>query len=196
MRDNPPRKNNKPREKKQPKRITADYLHNSGLYYLQRYAASSGHFRQVMLRKVKKSCMVHLDQSYETCVPLVDALVEKFKSSGLLNDDLYLRGVVGSLRRRGTSKQTILNKLRMKSVSADVTTEYLQECDTDFAGDGNGDLKAAIIFARKKKLGPFAGTRVEEPQKTLAKLARAGFSYDTANKVLKMGEDEALEKIY
>ncbi|MCD8497437.1 MAG: hypothetical protein LRZ85_04760 [Alphaproteobacteria bacterium] len=51
---------------------------------MQRYAASSGHFRQVMLRKVKKSCHAHADQDYEACAVLVDALVDKFKASRLL----------------------------------------------------------------------------------------------------------------
>lgn len=188
--------NNKPRkrsaQKKIPRRITADYLHNAGLYYLQRYAASSGHFRTVMLRKVKKSCLAHADQSFEDCTVLVDALVEKFKTSGLLNDDLYVRGVVGSLRRKGASKQAILGKLRVKSVTGDLATTKLEECDEEFAGEENGDLKAALIFARRKKLGPYAGTRVEEPQKTLAKFARAGFSYEIAARVMRMGKDEVL----
>lgn len=192
MNTNPAPPKSKPRPaKKPPKKITADYLHNSGLYYLERYAASSGHFRSVMLRKVKKSCLAHPDQDYEACATLVDALVEKFKASGLLNDDLYLRGMVGSLRRRGVSKQAILGKLRMKSVTGDMAGTYLDQHDDEH---GSGDLKAAIIFARKKKLGPFARPeRPEEPQKTLAKFARAGFSYDVAGKVMRMSADEAEE---
>lgn len=196
-----PAKNNKPPArstgKKIPKRITADYLHNSGLYYLQRYAASSGHFRSVMLRKARKSCLAHPDQDYNACVELIDTLVAKFKASGLLNDDLYVRGVVGSLRRRGTSKQAILGKLRLKAVDADMAGEYVEECDADFSRDesGNGDFRAALIFARKKKIGPFAGIKSEEPQKTLAKFARAGFSYDIANRVMRLSEAEALDII-
>ncbi|MCD8562572.1 MAG: RecX family transcriptional regulator [Alphaproteobacteria bacterium] len=177
--------------KKIPKRITADYLHNSGLYYLQRYAASSGHFREVMLRKVKRSCQAHPDQNYADCAALVDELVAKFVRSGLLNDDLYVRGVVSSLRRRGTSKQAIMGKLRMKAVTSDLAETHLEECDEDFAGDeGNGDFKAALIFARRKKLGPFAGDKEEEPQKILAKFARAGFSYDIATKVMRLEADD------
>lgn len=194
MDTSPARPNSKPRPvKKPPKKITAEYLHNSGLYYLQRYAAASGHFRAVMLRKVKKSCMAHPDQDYEACALLVDALVGKFIASGLLNDDLYLRGVVGSLRRRGTSKQAILGKLRLKAVTGDVAEEYLDRHDEEFTADDiSGDLKAAIIFARRKKLGPFANPdRAEEPQKTLAKFARAGFSYDIASKVMRMDGTEA-----
>lgn len=184
--------NNKPPArrpgKKIPRRITADYLHNSGLYYLQRYAASSGHFREVMLRKAKRSCQAHPDQNYADCTALVDELVAKFIRSGLLNDELYVRGVVSSLRRRGASKQAILGKLRVKAVTGDLAETQLEACDEEFAAEkfGNGDLKAAIIFARRKKLGPFAGDRQEEPQKALAKFARAGFSYDIAAKVLRM----------
>ncbi len=66
----------KKREKPAPKKITESYLHNSGLYYLQRFSASSEHFRSVMMRKVKKSCMHHTDQDYDACAVMVDKLVE------------------------------------------------------------------------------------------------------------------------
>lgn len=198
MQPSVPAKNNKPRAaKKPPKKITAEYLHNSGLYYLQRYAASSGHFREVMLRKVKTSCRAHPDQEYAQCAELVDALVQKFLSSGLLNDDLYVRGVVGSLRRRGTSTQSILGKLRLKSVDGDTAARHLQEIDEDFADAEQGETaerKAALIFARRKKLGPYAQAGWEEEdgafQKALAKFARAGFSYEVAAGVLKLGAGE------
>lgn len=110
---------------------------------------------------------------------------------------MYVRGMVGSLRRRGLSKQAILNKMRLKSVDTDTAGEYLEECDSDFAGtEENGDFRAALIFARKKKIGPFAGAREEEFQKTLAKFARAGFSYDIANRVLTLDQSAAEDAIY
>ncbi len=45
-------------------------------------------------------------------------------------------------------------------------------------------LSAARLYAKRKKLGPFA-TRARDPQKDMAALARAGFSYDVVSRVIK-----------
>jgi regulatory protein len=73
------KKSEKKTGRKKPKKITAQYLHNAGLYYLQRFAASRGQFRSVMLRKIRRSCMEHREQDYEACAALVEKIVEKFE---------------------------------------------------------------------------------------------------------------------
>ena len=54
-------------KKKQPRKISPDYLRNSGLFYLQRYTASSHHFRVVMQRKINRSIAVHTSLDKEEC---------------------------------------------------------------------------------------------------------------------------------
>lgn len=187
-------KGEKTPRKKIPKRITESYLHNSGLYYLERYHASSGHFRTVMLRKVKKSCMHHTDQNYEECAKLVNHLVEKFVNSGLLNDDLYLQGMIASFRRKGLSKRMIMQKLITKKLDSDQIERYLQKHDEEVEAK-NPELKSAAIMCRKKKLGSYA-TSERDLQKELAKLGRAGFTYETSRKILEMDKDEVEDLIY
>ena len=171
---------------KKPKKITPDYLHNAGLYYLQRFSASRQHFRTVLMRKVKKSCYEHKDQNYEDCAALVEETVQKFERAGLLNDELYTQGVVNSLRRQGKSKKVIVMKLQTRGISQDLAAEKLEAVDSEKNGDA--DLIAAIMVTRKKKAGAF-GNR--DPEKTLAALARAGFSYDIAKKALEMSREDA-----
>jgi regulatory protein len=178
------------KEKRPPKKITASYLHNSGLYYLQRFSSSSENFRQVMIRKARKSCMHHTDQSMEDCLELINALVEKFISAGLLDDESYTRGVVSSLRRQGKSRRAILAKLRSKGLSADLVSLKLEEHDEE-KSDIDAELRAALVFSRKKKIGPYKNDRKTEHEKMLASMARAGFSYETSRSVLEMGLDEA-----
>jgi regulatory protein len=179
------KKSQKKTGRKKPKKITAQYLHNAGLYYLQRFAASRGQFRFVMLRKIKRSCMEHRDQDYEACARLVEETVEKFERAGLLNDELYTRGAVISLRRQGKSKNAIVSKLKTRGVAATLVTETLGAQDTE-----DSELRAALTVLRRKKAGPF-GDR--DTEKTLAALARAGFSYDTAGRAMKMDRVEAEE---
>jgi regulatory protein len=186
---------NTPKKIRPPRKITADYLHNAGLYYLQRFAASSGQFRTVMLRKVKKSCRFHTSQDYTKCTEMVEELIKKFEGTGLLDDKAYARGMVTSLRRQGKSKRAIASKLNVKNLSNNDVEEALDQYNESFnASPRETELQAGLIFARKKKIGPFR--RAEEMQeKELAAFGRAGFSYDTALSILKFSLEEAEEQI-
>jgi regulatory protein len=178
-----------PKARKKPKKITADYLHNSGLYYLQRFSASRSQFRTVMTRKVRRSCMEHKDQNFEDCMALVEETIKKFERAGLLNDELYTQGVVSSLRRQGKSKRAILTKLQTRGIASALTLEKLETVDSE--NEGNAEMKAALMVLRRKKSGPFGNNK--EDEKILAALARAGFSYDTAQRAMRMDRDEAEE---
>jgi len=178
-----------------PKKITENFLYNSGLAYLQRYPASIAHFKRVMTRKIDRSCAYHTDQSRDECLKLLENLVQKFTELGLLNNEAYLTGMVTSMRRRGLSRKLILMKLIQKGLPED---QILRQIDS-FDGENNvqeGDLTAALILARKKKLGCFSRLDKDQDfQKQLAVLGRAGFGYETARKTLETPETEALEII-
>lgn len=185
---------NKPRNQRQkprtPRKITPTYLHNAGLYYLERFSASKNHFKSVMMRKVKRSCMHHTEQDYDECAKMVDEVADKFERLDLLNDEVYARAVVTSLRRRGLSRMMIINKMRMKGIDKERAQEELNKIDAEGDEDQDPELQAALKLARKKKIGPYFIGEEEDTQKSLGKLARAGFSYDTARKVLEYEEDD------
>ncbi len=188
--------NNKTEKKRRPpKKISESYLHNAGLYYLERFAASSAHFKSVMMRKIDRSCNHHKDQNKEDCVALLDKTIEKFQSVGLLDDVLYTRGMVHSMRRRGLSSRMVQAKLRAKGVPFDLIKKTL-DAHTEET-DGNPEITAAVKMARRKKIGPYlrAGKEDDEKifEKSLGALARAGFSYDIAKQVLEMSLEEAEE---
>ncbi len=175
------------RARKAPKKITKSYLHNSGLYYLERFSASSEHFKSVMRRKIKRSCMHHTDQDYDTCVELLEKTVERFIEIGLLNDTVYAQSLVNRLRRQGLSRSAILTKARIKGVDTNLAADIIAEHDeTEHVSSTHAEKQAALRLARKKKIGPFARTEEtpEDEKKSLGKLARAGFSYDIARFVL------------
>ena len=184
------------RKKRLPKKITATYLHNSGLYYLERFSASKKHFISVMLRKVKRSCMHHQDQNYEECVQLAHELADKFEKSGLLNDDLYTDGMVSSMRRRGLSQRAIVTKMQIKGIDQDKTRDVLETHDTEeYDTPENAEMRSALKLARKKKIGPYFTGDEENIQRSLGMFARAGFSYQISKTVLDMTLDEAEERL-
>lgn len=179
------------KEFKPPKKISERYLYNSGLAYLQRFPASSMHFRTVMMRKINKSCRHHLEQNIEECIKMLDTLILQFQDLGLLDDTAYLRGMIISLRKRGLSAAQVYNKLQQKGYQRDTIESELKKHDIEeYDSEYNGDSYAALTFIRKKKLGVFDTLKKRDPEKSLAMMARAGYNYDIAKKALSMKEDD------
>ena len=191
-------KSNKSKEKKfkPPKKISERYLYNSGLAYLQRFPASSSHFRTIMMRKIQKSCRTHDDQDIEECKKLLEDLILKFQDLGFLDDKSYLKGMIISLRRRGLSALQVKIKLQQKGFAPDSIQKALQDHDVqEYETNENGDIYAALVFVRKKRLGPYDPEKKHSLEKSLATMARAGYSYDTATKTLAISVDELEEKL-
>lgn len=176
--------------KKPPKKITEKYLYNSGLAYLQRFPASTAHFRRVMTRKIDRSCKHHKEQDREASLALLDGAIATFTRMGLLNDDAYLTGMVNSLRRRGLSRQAILSKLQQKGLNSAQILETVAHYAEAYSA-GSSELIAALMLARKKRLGPFRRAEEYDRNKELAALGRAGFDFDVAQKALAMPQQEA-----
>lgn len=196
------------KEPRPPKKITESYLHNSGLYYLQRFSSSSANFKTVMMRKVWKSCAHHEDQDKDECEALVDKTVVKFEELELLDDAAYTRGMVTSLRRRGLSKRAIANKLRVKGIEQSETLAALDKYEHEnLRNPEEAEFIAALTMARKKHLGPFIRTdrikpdmddeeRKKEFNKAMAKLARGGFQYNIVRRVFDMNLNDADQFLY
>lgn len=179
------------RERKPPKKITPTYLHNSGLFYLERFAASKKHFKTVMLRKSKRSCLYHTDQDYQDCITMVDELADKFEQCGLLNDALYTSSRVSSLRRKGLSQATIIMKMLHKGISKDETCLALEKLDDEqYESAAEAEKAAALRLARKKRIGPFFRGEEQDTKKSLGVFARAGFSYNIAIDIINMSADD------
>lgn len=171
---------------KKHKKITSTYLENAGAYYLQRFSASISQFRQVMSRKIAKSCRDHPDQSMETCHVLLENVIQKFINLGYLNDAAYANALHASLQNKSFARSRIIRTMQQKGVPQDILQEILPEQNE------NDDLRSAIKWARRKKLGPYSlREKPNQQQRDLAAMARAGFSFECANKALRLPPEEA-----
>ena len=185
----------KPGERKAPRKISAQYLENAALFYLQRFATSTENFRRVMVRKIRRSCTFHKVEA-EPFFPIVEDMITRYVRTGLLNDKGFAEAKTSSLRRKGLSKKAILSKLQAKGLS---TAEIESAIGTIDAGrmadteDENPEMTAALTFARKKRLGSFRKTAepdLKQRQKELATMGRAGFSYEIARAALDFRDEE------
>jgi regulatory protein len=172
---------------KPPTRMTETALANAALFYLSRFASSSGNLKRVLMRKVARSA-AHYGDDPAPLKPVVDALVAKYTASGAVNDVLYAESQTRSLRRRGGSARVIVQKLSAKGVPADIVAETASALR-----DEGGDAAAALRLAKRRRLGPFrASGRAENRQRDMAALGRAGFEYQVASMIVDADDVETL----
>lgn len=175
-----------------PKKATAKHLENVALWYLQRFAASADSLRRVLMRRVEKSARAH-DTDRDEGAAFVEDIIARFRASSLLDDRVYAEGRTLSLHRRGISTRGIRARLAAKGVGADDIDAALAMLRDQTA---DPDLAAAIAYARRRRIGPYRtrGDREEMRERDLAALARQGFGYDIARRVIEaldIGELEA-----
>ena len=189
MRDDKSR-NDRNQARRPPDKATAKHLENVALWYLRRFAASTDSLRRVLMRRVEKSSRAH-DTDREDGAGLVEDIIARFRATGLLDDRRYAEGRTTSLHRRGVSIRGIRARLAAKGVGAADIDAALATLHNETAAP---DLTAAIAYARRRRVGPYRtrGDREEMRERDLAALARQGFSYDIARRVIDAGDPEEL----
>ena len=177
--------------RRRPRTVTPTSLRNAALYYLQRYASSARNLHDVLTRRVHRAERHHEIDS-EEAASWINALVKDFQESGLLDDRIYTEGRVQSMFRLGRSRRLMMLELRNKGVPVDIIEEALAALAEE---NHEPDRTAAVRFVQRKRLGPYRlGSRQEYRNRDLAALARAGFGYDTAHRVIDAETREILEE--
>jgi regulatory protein len=165
--------------------IEAELLERWALHYLGRYASSAENLRRVLMRRVR--------QKFPAAAPaaLIEALIARYRQSGLLDDAAYAAGRVQSLYRRGESLRAIRARLAAKGVTPEDVADAVSNL-REAAPDP--DLAAACAFARRRRLGPFRRGAADHLRE-LGAFARAGFGRRVAEAVLACADAEAVEAL-
>lgn len=173
-----------------PRKVTPASLERSALAYLERFAASAESLRRVLARKVDRSARAHEDVDPAQGAAWIEALIERYRRSGLLDDHAYAEARTASLRRQGRSARAIADRLAMKGVEREVIDQAMEPTRTPAV-----ELAAAVRLVRRRRLGPLRhqADRAEHRERDLAVLGRAGFSFEIARKVILVESDEALD---
>jgi regulatory protein len=113
-------------------------------------------------------------------------VVAALATAGAVNDVAFAESRARRLRRSGRSRRAVLAHLGAKGVGAGTAGVAAPE-------DEAAELAAALIFARRRRVGPFARDEGEPPDRTriLMAFARAGFSGAVARRALDCEPAEA-----
>ncbi len=160
------------------------------LAYLGRFASSAENLRRVLLRRVRRR-LPEDREAQAAAGAAIDALVARYRASGLVDDAAYAAGRARARLRRGQSLRTIRAGLAAKGVAADEAEAAIAALRDD---GGDPDIAAACAFARRRRLGPYRRGSAD-PDKALAAFARAGFSRAAAEAILSCRSPDEAEAL-
>jgi regulatory protein len=154
---------------------------NSAAYRLSRSMMSERQLAEAIRRKAKQKFTDIVPEQIET---LVAAALRFGRDNKALDDRAYAEISTRSAMNGGRSRRAIAQRLSRKGIDRDTALEAIKSTDEVFA---------AMVYARRRRLGPFRREDKDESlvAKEMAALARQGFSYDVCRKVLGLPIEEA-----
>ncbi|HXT81654.1 MAG TPA: RecX family transcriptional regulator [Acetobacteraceae bacterium] len=164
-------------------------LHAAALAYLTRFAATEAGLQRVLDRRIDRWARTTVDRdavsaAVETAKRIAAAVVARLAASGAVSDMAFAESRARSLSRAGRSRRMVAATLAAKGISGEMARAALPD-------DEDTELGAALVLARKRRIGPFRTAPAGDKQRELAVLARAGFARDIALKALSMTPDDA-----
>jgi len=167
-------------------------LHDAALRHLARYATTQAGLLRVLSRRIDRWARATQAEP-EAIAPLLAlarAEVAALAASGLVDDAAFAASRARSLTRAGRSRRAVTAHLAQRGVDQEILEAALPE-------DSEAELAAALLVARKRRIGPFGPPEPDMAarHKALGTLARAGFSQETARRALAMDHAEAEDRI-
>lgn len=182
---------------KRPRPPSLAWLERAALHYLGRFSSSEAHLRTVLRRKLIRRLDPGTAPSLEH-EGWIESVTAKCRALGYVDDQAYARMRANGLLARGKPVRVIRADLRQKGIEAGLIADVIRDLEASDPFDGesvNLDLRAAVAYARRRRFGAYQvqGLAAPKPfEKQLAAMARAGFAYDLAKRVLTAEDPESL----
>ena len=159
--------------------LTAEKLERLALHYVGRYATTRAKLQAYLLRKIKERGWC------DDGAPGIEQLVGKLVGLGYVDDAAFAASRTGALLRRGYGERRIGGALRAAGIGG-------SEMDAARAQAADGSWEAALRYAARKRIGPYAAHVPERElrQKAFAAMMRAGHSTDHARRILSLNPGE------
>jgi regulatory protein len=162
-------------------------LNDLALRYVERFATTRAKLRAYLDRKLRERGWGG------SAAPDASGIAERFAERGYIDDAAYALAKSRSLSGRGYGKRRLAGALRAAGVD---------ESDSD-AARAHADeeaVTAAIRFAERRRIGPFArsdasgpGDRDRDREKALGAMIRAGHGFALARAIVAMAPAEDVD---
>jgi regulatory protein len=163
--------------------LDARRLEEMALRYVGRFATSRAKLRAYLARKIRE-----LGWGGEGQADL-DAMTQRFAELGYVDDRAYAMAKAQSLTGRGYGKRRVEDGLRLAGIDEPDGAEARSHADAHA-------LDAALHFARRRKLGPFAAGQADPRQreKAIAAMARAGHSFALSRAIAELSPGAEIDR--
>ena len=146
------------------------------IYYLSKYSSSKKNLEYILKKKIRrisdeKKIRFHLYKE-------IKIIIDKLEQLKLINDTIYAESKINALLNQVKSKNYIKQYLIRKGVSQELADEQIS---LFYEKNQNLEKENALKFAKKRNLI----NDKKDYEKKLAKMARAGFSYEISKEILK-----------
>ena len=150
-------------------------LEELALRYVGRYATTRAKLIAYLGRKIRERGW------QEQREPDLERIATRFSDLGYVDDAAYALAKSRALSSRGYGKRRLDDKLRLAGVREDDSAAARDHAD-------DSAVAAALRFARRRKIGPFAsGERdAKQREKAIAAMIRAGHAFALARTIADM----------
>ncbi|HEX8534092.1 MAG TPA: regulatory protein RecX [Allosphingosinicella sp.] len=169
----------KPERHKPPRPpLDSEGLQRLALFYVGRYATTGAKLRSYLTRKVR-------ERGWEGERPDLDAMIKRFKDLGYIDDGAFASSRAASLQRRGYGERRVAQALQAAGIGEEDAADANAQAR-------EGALAAALRFAERRRIGPFAAVELdrEARQKAFAAMMRAGHPMEVVRRVLEASPGE------
>lgn len=148
-------------------------LERTALRYVERYATTRAKLGSYLQRKLRERGWAGPGE------PAIAGLVERFGELGYVDDEAFATARGAALTRRGYGPRRVAQALRAAGIGEEDAAPAEQSAR-------EGGWEAALAFARRKRIGPFAMEAPDRPgrQKALAAMLRAGHDVVMARRLV------------
>ena len=153
--------------------LDREALQRLALYYVGRYATTRAKLRSYLNRKVADRGWQGPDE------PQVDGLIDRLTGLGYVDDAAFAAARASTLQQRGYGERRVAQALAAAGIDRDEAEAARERLRP-------GALDAALRFARRKGIGPFASAPADRAarEKAFAAMLRAGHPMELVKRVL------------
>ena len=171
------------RDRRPPPPLDAAALDRLALRYVERFATTRARLTAYLVRKIR-------ERGWDGEAADPAALAEKLAQLGYIDDRAFGEARAAAMARRGLGKRRVSGVFRQVGIGA-------ADADALAPAIAARTLDAALTFARKRRIGPYAEVAPDRPQreKQIAAMIRGGHDFALARRIASMAPGEDTDQL-